>query len=368
MLCVQSPWSCRQPNLQPAWQQGTSDTRQRLARGSAPLTALSLLTAMLLVASVSAQDSRERRQEPQLPPDKNTFTNSIGMKLVLIPAGEFLMGGTDSLSELKKVFKVIVDAKWKDLYESDVPRHRVRITRPFHMGAHEVTVGQFRTFVEAEGYRTEAEKDGAGGRGFDPARSRFEGHKPQYSWRNVGWTQTNDHPVVNVTWNDAVAFCRWMSRREQKTYRLPTEAEWEYACRAGTTTRFWSGNEQKHLRGVANIADASLNARIDEKNWVFMTWNDGYPFTAPVGRLRSNGFGLFDMHGNVWEWCSDWYVADYYEKSPPESPGGPGSGSVRALRGGGFYVFPARCRSSTRDYDTPSNRYSVLGFRVVCQQ
>ena len=360
MLGAESP--------QHSGEQRTMGTRRRWTQGSTALTALALKTAMLLVASASAQNCREGLQEAQLPPAKNTLTNSIGMKLVLIPAGEFLMGGTESLSELKEVFNAIVDAKWKDLYESGVPQYRVPITRPFHMGAYEVTVGQFRAFVEAEGYRTEAEKDGAGGWGFDSAKSRFEGHKPRYSWRNVGWTQTNDHPVVNVTWNDAVAFCRWMSRKEGRTYRLPTEAEWEYACGAGTTTRFWSSNEREQLRGVANIADASLNARVDEKNWVFMTWNDGYPFTAPVGRLRGNGLGLYDMHGNVWEWCSDWYAADYYRKSPADDPGGPDSGSVRVLRGGGFYVFPARCRSSTRDYDTPSNRYSVLGFRVVCQE
>ena len=143
------------------------------------------------------------------------------MKLVLIPAGEFLMGSPDSD---------------KDAEDDEKPQHRVRITRPFYLGAHEVTRGQFRRFVDETGYRTEAEKNDAGGLGYD-AQSKKLKQDRKFNWLNPGFEQTDEHPVVNVSWNDSVAFAEWLSRKEGRTYRLPTEAEWEYACRAGTKTQ-----------------------------------------------------------------------------------------------------------------------------------
>src|SRR5262249_10455549 len=138
----------------------------------------------------------------------------------------------------------------------------------------------------------------------------------RYSWRNPGFAQTDEHPVVNVSWNDAQAFCDWLSQKEGKKYRLPTEAEWEYGCRANTRTRFHGGDEDGTLWQVANAMDRSLGAqwsynKLKNKevqrrlsDWFeSVTWDDGYPFTAPVGRFRPNAFGLYDMHGNVWEWC-----------------------------------------------------------------
>ncbi len=161
------------------------------------------------------------------------ITNSIGMKLVLIPAGTFLMGSPD---------------EDKDARGDETPPHPVRITRPFYLGATEVTRGQFRRFVDDAGYQTEAEKDGKGGLGWNEETKKFE-QNPRYTWQNPGFEQTDEHPVVNVTWNDAVAFAQWLSRKEGKTYRLPTEAEWEYACRAGTTTRFSNGDDARRSSG-----------------------------------------------------------------------------------------------------------------------
>ena len=128
----------------------------------------------------------------------------------------------------------------------------------------------------------------------------------KYSWRNAGFEQTDEHPVVCMSWNDAVEFCKWLSRKEGKTYRLPTEAEWEYACRAGTTTRYYSGDDPETLAKVGNVADAAAKAKFPEWTWTIKA-SDGYVFTAPVGRFKPNAFGLYDMHGNAGQWCADWY-------------------------------------------------------------
>lgn len=276
------------------------------------------------------------------------FTNSIGMKLVLIPAGEFLMGSPESD---------------RNADDDEKPQHRVRITRPFYLGAYEVTVGQFRKFVEDTGYKTDAEKDGQGGVGYNAEKNELEGRKPQYSWQNTGFAQGDEHPVVNVSWNDAVAFCEWLSRKEGKKYRLPTEAEWEYACRAGTTTRYYCGDDPEGLAEVGNVADAAAKAKFP--GWRFtIEARDGYVFTAPVGRFRPNGFGVYDMHGNVWEWCADWYDGEYYGRSPVDDPPGPSSGAFRVFRGGGWLSGAAGVRAADRDHGGPGIRYYDLGFRV----
>jgi formylglycine-generating enzyme required for sulfatase activity len=189
--------------------------------------------------------------------------------------------------------------------------------------------------------------------------------RPEYTWKNVGWEQTDEHPVVNVTWNDAVAFCRWLSKKEGRTYRLPTEAEWEYACRAGTTTRFFSGDDENTLKDVANVADQSFKPIDPGATWA--PWHDGYPFTAPVGRFKPNAFGLYDMQGNVWQWCSDWYSKDYYKNSPRQDPPGPDTPGARVVRGGSFGTYAARYRSAYRHFDGQGDRWPGLGFRVVRQ-
>ncbi len=176
------------------------------------------------------QSAAEQAGKPKTP-DQKEIVNSIGMKLASIPAGEFMMGGTEPAEELVKAFPAY--HRKPEFFRDEYPRHRVRITRPFFMGTCEVTVGQFRRFVEDSGYKTEAERDGTGGWGYDPALGKCRGRDLRFNWRNPGFEQTDAQPVLNVTWNDAMAFCRWLSRKEGKTYRLPTEAEWEYACRAG---------------------------------------------------------------------------------------------------------------------------------------
>ncbi len=274
------------------------------------------------------------------------ITNSIGMKLVLIPPGEFQMGSPDT----------------EENRESDEGQHRVRITKPFYLGLHEVTVGQFGRFVSARSYQTEAERDGKGGYGVTSDGS-WE-RKPEYTWRNPGFPQTDDHPVVNVSWNDAVAFCEWLSGQEKREYRLPTESEWEYACRAGTTARYHHGDDAEGLAAVGNVADAAAKKKFS--NWdLAISTNDGYVYTAPVGRFKANGFGLYDMRGNVFEWCADWYDEKYYANSPVDDPHGPASGSNRMFRGGGWSSIAGDCRSANRFRYWPDSRSSNLGFRLA---
>ncbi len=277
-----------------------------------------------------------------------TFENSLGMKFRLIPKGTFQMGAPKS----------------EGGEDDEQPVHEVEISRPFYLGQFEVTRGQFRKFVAAASYKTEGERDGKGGWGYD---GKTFDQKPEYTWLNPGFDQSDDHPVVNVSWNDAVAFCEWISKKEGKTYRLPTEAEWEYACRAGTTTPYYHGVDPEGLAAVGNVADGTAKEKFSGWNWA-ITARDGYVFTAPVGKFRPNDFGLHDMHGNVWEWCSDWYDGEYYSKSPAVDPKGPSSaGSFRVIRGGSWGYFPVDCRSACRVNASPSSRGNLVGFRLVCE-
>ena len=256
-------------------------------------------------------------------------TNSIGMKLVLIPPGEFMMGSTqEDVDQLLKEAKEKNYVQWYiDPLPAEAPRHRVRLTKPFYVGACDVTVGTFQRFVDDTGYKTDAEKDSKGGSGVAEKGNWVQ--KPEFGWRNPSFAQTNAHPVVNVSWNDTAAFCQWLSRKEGKEYRLPTEAEWEYACRAGSTTRYSFGND-----------DGSLG------NYAWYGENSGKK-THPVGEKKPNAWGLYDMHGNVWKWCADWYDRDYYAKSLADDPTGPVGGSRRVYRGGGWLYVAGSCRWPT---------------------
>jgi formylglycine-generating enzyme required for sulfatase activity len=226
-----------------------------------------------------------------------------------------------------------------------------------------VTRGEFAGFVRAQGYRTETEKAGMRAWGIDPNGDWK--HAPEFTWRNPGFAQTDRHPVAVVSWNDAVAFCEWLAAKEGRTYRLPTEAEWEYACRAGTTTRFHSGNDPDTLADAANVADAAAKRRFP--NWKgTINGDDAHVFTAPVGQFQANAFGLCDMHGNVLEWCQDWYDAKYYPRSPRRDPPGPAAGDRRVIRGGAFLGEPRLWRAARGD-TPPHNATATIGFRVVLE-
>lgn len=275
-------------------------------------------------------------------------TNSLGMQLVQLPAGEFEMGSPES----------------DDLSDPDEkPLHRERIKQPLWLGVHEVTIGQFRQFVEATKYQTAAEKSPEGGYAYDPRTQRL-GPTPGSSWRRTGFDQDDTHPVVNVNWDDALAFCEWLSLKERATYRLPTEVEWEYACRAGTSTRWPSGDEESSLVGVANLCDTSLRQAYPFAKWS-MEWSDGFAFTAPAGSFPPNAFGLHDMQGNVFEWCADtWQGTDYAGKPVPD-PATPDISETRIVRGGSYLSLTLFLRSADRVGLKLKQRNAITGFRVV---
>ena len=174
--------------------------------------------------------------------------------------------------------------------------------------------------------------------------------------------------MLNVTWNDSVAFCKWLSAKEGKTYRLPTEAEWEYACRAGTETRYNNGNDPNGLAQVANVGDDRGRTTFPHVQELDIPKDSVPKFTVSVGKFPANRFGLCDMHGNVWEWCSDWYGADYYARSPVDDPRGPESGTRRVRRGGAWHSFPLWARAAFRNWNSPVSRCVNLGFRVVAEE
>jgi len=304
-----------------------------------------------------------------------TMENTLGMRFVRVPAGEFLMGSDETPEVLAKSYPQLETRRFTDLAD-EAPVHKVRITKPFYMGQFEVTVGQFRRFLQASGYRPESEADGTGGYGYNPAYDgatsasgdAFEGRDPRYSWRNPGFAQTDAHPVVNVTWNDAVALAAWLSRTEGRHYRLPTEAEWEYACRAGSRTRYQNGDDPQALVQVANTFDTTSAVNWPRWKNQALAGSDGYAFTAPVGSFAPNAFGLYDMHGNAWEWVADWYADDYYARSPVDDPQGPAEANVHVRRGGSWHTWGLYARSSYRNWNTAQTRYPLVGMRLVLEE
>jgi formylglycine-generating enzyme required for sulfatase activity len=293
------------------------------------------------------QDQKNVRESLNLPQQQTIdLGGGVQLELVLIPAGTFIMGDNTGQADQK-------------------PAHKVKVSRPFYLGKHEVTVEQFRRFIVATGYATDAEKGNGfqGAFGWDRETMEFKMNE-QYSWQNTGFEQLENHPVVNISWNDAIEFCNWLSSKEAATFRLPTEAEWEYACRAGTSTSYMHGDDAEGVVKVGNVADADFESQFPELEPAVIA-SDGYAYTSPVGSFSPNAFGLYDMHGNVWEWCADWYDPEYYATSASGDPEGPVTGDERIYRGGGWFNCARGFRSSSRSAGLPDNRHLTLGFRVA---
>ena len=273
----------------------------------------------------------------------NTITGKDGAPMVLIPAGEFWMGSPDGEGD-----------------KDEHPRHKVALSA-FYLDKYEVTNQRFEQFVRDKGYRTTAEQEGKAyaltSMGKWEEVSGAHWRKPE-GGETVFVSNREEHPVVSVSWEDAQAYCRWKGKR------LPTEAEFEYATRAGTETKYWWGNGNPGSRQVANIGDESVKRQYSD--WTIMTgYDDGYVRTAPVGSFEANPFDLHDMTGNVWEWTADWYDDQYYKNSPPKNPKGPSKGDDRVLRGGSWDDAPVDVRSAGRLWFTPTLRYDSFGLRCA---
>jgi eukaryotic-like serine/threonine-protein kinase len=251
---------------------------------------------------------------PDPDPDPDRKTNSVGMKLVRIPRGKFLMGSPDTEEGRS---------------DDEGPQHEVEITRAFWMGATEVTTAQFRVFVEETNYKTE-----------------WEQAKMSNSWNKNLVESAADHPVLFVTWNDAMKFCEWLSKKEGETCTLPTEAEWEYACRAGSQTPFFFGERNEE--------------QLRQHAW-FLSNSKARPQAA--GTKKANAWGLFDVCGNVWEWCSDGY-ADYTDK-PQTDPKGDPRNNNRVMRGGCWSSGMNDCRSAVRVQQPRERAFPDVGFRII---
>ena len=328
--------------------------------GTFPATCAFVVFSLISMPGAAACPNGETSPNTDVrAPAAKIATNSIGMKLIYVKPGEFFMGSIETPAELSKKYGARIYA-----YEGEAPYQLIVMTEGFWMGQTEVTRGQFRTFVAETGYRTRAERYNLGA-GIDKEGWRWiEG----LHWDHPGIPQTDEHPVVQVCWEDAVVFCQWLSKKEQRTYDLPTEAQWEYACRAGTETAYSWGDDAGDGRLYANMVDDAAHRWIEQFGRSIddrCPYDDGFATTAPVASFRPNPWGFYDMHGNVNEWCRDWYDKEYHARSPGFDPPGPGSGVYRALRGGSWIRHSRICRSASRHSISPVFRSVARGFRVI---
>ena len=291
------------------------------------IVAFGLLFAVLSVQSALAAD----------------YTNSIGMKFKNIPAGSFYMGScklsaADKEANKKRQFMGLASKSAtcpsggttdNDADDDEIPQHKVRISKGFQMGVYEVTLGQFKKFIASSGRDDLITDDFI----------KYNSHGDSAA-------------VTKVSWHDAQDFIQWLNKKEGGSrYRLPTEAEWEYAARAGTNTIYSWGNAKSQAGSYAWY----------DKN----AYDVGRKYAHAVGTKKPNPWGLYDMHGNVWEWVQDWYNENYYRNSASTDPKGPSSGRYRVFRGGGWYDGAGYLRSADRNNNSPGFRNDGLGFRLV---
>ena len=261
-------------------------------------------------------------------------------EMVVIPSGSFDMGSPDS------------EAGRGD---DEGPVHRVNVAA-FALGKTEITRGQFAIFVQETEYS-------AGDKCLTLEKGRVE--ERNGDWRKLRYGQTDNYPIGCVNWSDARAYAGWLSRKTGKKYRLPTEAEWEYAARANTgTARYWGDNPDEAC-GYANVADTTAQAQIHgATSWSAFNCADGFAYTSPVGSFKANAFGLHDMLGNAWEWTEDSYH-NSYENAPGDGSSWRGNGAKRVLRGGSWNSGPRDVRAAVRNSYKPALRYSFFGFRLA---
>jgi sulfatase modifying factor 1 len=261
-------------------------------------------------------------------------------QMVVIYTGTFDMGSPDSEDDRSK---------------DEGPVHRIKIAA-FAIGKTEITRGQFAEFVKTTRYST-------GDKCWTLEKGKYEERKG--NWREPGFPQSDNDPVTCINWNDAHAYAKWLARKTGNKYRLPTEAEWEYAARGGTgTARYWGSNPDDAC-AYANGADKSAQAKIDgATSWSIHHCTDGFAYTAPVGHFKANAYKLNDMLGNVWEWTGDSYH-DSYVGAPSDGKAWKGAGTKHVLRGGSWNNSPSNMRAAIRYKADATLRFSSFGFRVA---
>jgi len=300
-----------------------------------------LLPLLLLSLTACEADSPPSRSSDNNSAPAKVFRDRLadggfGPEMVWIPAGSFRMGGA---------------------YGNEQPVHQVSVGR-FAMGKYEVTVGEFKRFVKATGYRTDAEKQGSC-YSYSQGWSLVKG----VNWRDPKFSQSDKHPVTCVSWNDGVAYAEWLSQQTGQIYRLPTEAQWEYSARAGTeTARYW-GNDPDKACGYANVHD-NTSKKENGFSWTHQNCTDGYAQTAPVGQFKPNKFGLYDMLGNLWEWTCSEYESKYSGQEQRCAKNVNENNNL-SLRGGSWDNAGTRMRSAYRIVGRPTQRFAFLGVRLA---
>jgi sulfatase modifying factor 1 len=314
-----------------------------------PIRALLALSLLLVAApAASAQEPRSFRDCDACP------------AMVTIPAGRFVMGMTPDEDKQAKGLR----ENWRKMAE---PQHEVAFATPFAIGKYEVTRREFAAFVEATGHQPEKS---CYVYAFNSERKRWRySDEKGKSWRDPGFQQGDDHPVICVNWDDAKAYAAWLAKKTGKPYRLPSEAEWEYAARAGTTAPTPWNDDPKQACRHANAGD---RAAAEKLNWnksledgSIFDCADGYAQTAPVGKFKANAFGLHDMLGNVFEWTEDCYNPNYQGAPADGSAWTTGLCERRIDRGGSWSKLDSMTRFAFRDVSAPFLRSDGVGFRVA---
>jgi len=326
--------------------------REQASANKSNFSGKSIATGIgLLLLSIAGINYCNKDDTPIQPAElSSTAAKKLVPDMVLVKGTSFQMGSSDGQDDEKPVHKVTV---------SD-----------FYLGKYEVTLAEFKAFVDDSGYQTDAEKEGW-----------------SYAWTGTSWDKKNgvtwrddvegnrrpvsehNHPVIHVSWNDAKAYCAWLTEKTGRQYRLPTEAEWEYAAGNGAKHHKYSwGDGNPTGKKGGNVADETgankFNWKKNASN-IFVGYNDGYAATAPVGSFDENDFGLHDMSGNVWEWCEDWYHSDYKGAPADGSAWLSPAGSYRVVRGGSWNSNPQNVRAADRSNDAPGNRVLNIGFRLA---
>jgi formylglycine-generating enzyme required for sulfatase activity len=322
----------------------TTQPQQQIAVVVPPVVPASPCGSGVIVASLSSRQAQplSGAEECALKP-KDSFKECDNCpEMVVVPAGSFMMGSP---------------AREAGRFDDEGPQHRVTIGKPFAVSKFHATFDEFAAFVAETGYD-------AGSNCYVFEEDKWK-QKQGLSWRNPGFAQNGSHPAVCLNWNDATAYVAWLAKKTGKGYRLLTEAQWEYAARAGTATRYFFGDDEKDFCRYGNGSDQTAKSKTTgAQGGTAVPCSDSYAYAAPAGSFAPNGFGLYDMHGNAWQWLEDcWH--DNYRGAPSDGSAWlSGDCNRRVVRGGSWSNYSRSLRSASRRWDSTVGRSSIYGFRL----